>query len=52
MARLVVAPMATKYLFWKKLQSVAQLKQRWGRGSFFFKFWGGGRVAAPLNDAA
>lgn len=28
MARLVVAPMATKYLFWKKVQSVTQLKQR------------------------
>lgn len=28
MARLMVAPMATKYLFWKKVQSVGQLKQR------------------------
>ena len=29
MARLVVAPQATRYLFWKKVHSVAQLRQRW-----------------------
>ncbi len=28
MTRLVVAPMATRYLFWKKVQSVTQLRQR------------------------
>ena len=28
MSRLVVAPLATKYLFWKKVQSVNQLRQR------------------------
>ncbi|GFH13604.1 uncharacterized protein HaLaN_09528, partial [Haematococcus lacustris] len=28
MSRLVVAPTATRYLFWKKVQSVAQLRQR------------------------
>lgn len=28
MGRLVVAPMATRYLFWKKVQSVQQLRQR------------------------
>lgn len=32
MERLVVAPMLTKYLFWKKVQSVGQLKQRWAAG--------------------
>ncbi len=26
--RLVVAPMATRYLFWKKVQSINQLRQR------------------------
>jgi hypothetical protein len=31
-ARLVVAPMATKYMFWKKVQSVAQLKHRYEAG--------------------
>lgn len=28
MSRLMVAPMATRYLFWKKVQSVQQLRQR------------------------